>query len=253
MQFREKIAFKSYRRMAWRRKSKTVQGLTNSRGQPTRQATARVLPESPRSQADCSCRPRWRVCRPSDVLVGWRSPQASCRQQRQGYSDRTSERSRDLVGARVVCDLRGDEDLGWDGLDLFLGAGGGLLCARGRRTSRCVCSGRPVSREWRISAPTGEKVDNTAQVWVTRFGFRSMRRRVAHTFFQNRKTRRRGEAFRKCFLSSSFNSFYSNQMSKCLIDDDSLLDQSDANQTLRKTYWRCTILKAFRVRSRLSL
>ena len=41
-----------------------------------------------------------------DVLDGWRSPEAPRRQQRRGYSDRTSERSRDLVGARVVRDAK---------------------------------------------------------------------------------------------------------------------------------------------------
>ena len=46
------------------------------------------------------------------VLGGWRSPEAPRRQQRKGYSDRTSERSRDLVGARVDCEAKRDEKVG---------------------------------------------------------------------------------------------------------------------------------------------
>ena len=44
--------------------------------------------------------------------VGWRSPEAPRWQQRRGYSDRTSERSRDLVGARVVWEAKKTEKLG---------------------------------------------------------------------------------------------------------------------------------------------
>ena len=42
---------------------------------------------------------------------------------------------------------RGMENWVCDGLDLFLGAVGGLLCARGRRASGCGRSGGPASRD----------------------------------------------------------------------------------------------------------
>ena len=44
--------------------------------------------------------------------MGWRRPKAPRGQQRRGYSDRTSERSRHLVGARVVWEAKRDEKLG---------------------------------------------------------------------------------------------------------------------------------------------
>ena len=44
--------------------------------------------------------------------VGWRRPKAPRGQQRRGYSDRTSERSRHLVGAHVVWEAKRDEKLG---------------------------------------------------------------------------------------------------------------------------------------------
>ena len=88
------------------KKSNDAQGLANTRGEPTRRATARVLPGVPRPAADYFCRRRLRGYRSEYVLGRWRSPQAPRRQQRRGCSDRTSERSRDLVGARVVRDAR---------------------------------------------------------------------------------------------------------------------------------------------------
>ena len=86
------------------------------------------------------------------MLDGRRSPEAPRRQQQRGYSDRTSERSRDLVGARhVLARQRGMKNWVCDGLVIFLGAANGLLRARGRRISRCGCPGGLVSREWWIS------------------------------------------------------------------------------------------------------
>ena len=91
------------------KKTSNTLGSTNTRGQPTRRATTRVLPGAPRSAGDCFCRHR----RSWDIFCAWRSPQAPRRQQRRGYSDRTSERFRDLVGARrVVCEAKRDEKLG---------------------------------------------------------------------------------------------------------------------------------------------
>ena len=51
--------------------------------------------------------------------VGWGRPKAPRGQQRQGYRDRTSERSRHLVGARVFWEAKRDEKLFCDGLDSF--------------------------------------------------------------------------------------------------------------------------------------
>ena len=46
--------------------------------------------------------------------MGWRSPEAPRGQQQRGYSDRIySERNRDLVGARVVEEAKGNEKLGF--------------------------------------------------------------------------------------------------------------------------------------------
>ena len=44
--------------------------------------------------------------------MGWRRPKSPNGQQRRGYSDRTSERSRHVVGARVVGEAKRDEKLG---------------------------------------------------------------------------------------------------------------------------------------------
>ena len=43
--------------------------------------------------------------------VGWRRPKAPRGQQQRGYSDRTSERIRHLVGARVAWEAKRDEKL----------------------------------------------------------------------------------------------------------------------------------------------
>ena len=79
--------------------------------------------------------------------MGWRRPKVPRGQQRRESSDRTSERSRHLVGARVVWEEQSDEKLGLRRPRVFLGAVGGLLCARGRRASGCGRSGGPASRD----------------------------------------------------------------------------------------------------------
>ena len=81
---------------------------------------AHVLPGAPRSAADCFYRHRRIGYRSWGVLGGWRSPEARRRLVRRGYSDRTSYRSRDLVGARVVCEAKRDENLGLRRLRNFL-------------------------------------------------------------------------------------------------------------------------------------
>ena len=53
-----------------------------------------------------------------------------------------------------------------DGPCNFRGAADGLLCARGRRTSRCGCSGGPVSREWWIS-PGNQSTTRLKFAWLT--------------------------------------------------------------------------------------
>ena len=44
--------------------------------------------------------------------MGWSRPAAPRGQQRRGYSDRTSERSRDVVVGRVTFEVQGDEKPG---------------------------------------------------------------------------------------------------------------------------------------------
>ena len=51
--------------------------------------------------------------------MGWRRPKAPRGQQRRGYSDRTSERSRHLVGARVVREAKRVKRWVCDGLEFF--------------------------------------------------------------------------------------------------------------------------------------
>ena len=66
------------------------------------------------------------------------------------YSDRNSERSRDLVGARVVCEAQRDEKADLTALLFFSCDAGGLLCARGRWTSHGGCSDGAAS--WYIDS-----------------------------------------------------------------------------------------------------
>ena len=131
-----------------------AQGPTNTRGLPRRRATARVFPGAPRAAAGCFCRHRLRGYRSWDVFWAARAaPKPHTGKQRQGYSDQTSERRRDLVGARVVCEAKRDEKLGLRRpCNLLRRPADGLLCGWGCRTSRCGCSGGPVSREWWISS-----------------------------------------------------------------------------------------------------
>ena len=84
----------------------------NTRWQPTRRATARVLPGAPRAAADAFCWHRLGGQEAIALGVAW----VSCRrhkaprgQQRRGYSDGNSERSRHLIGARVVSEAKRDE------------------------------------------------------------------------------------------------------------------------------------------------
>ena len=52
--------------------------------------------------------------------MDWRRPETPRGQHRRGYSDRTSERSPHLVGARVVWEADGDEKLGLRRLSFFV-------------------------------------------------------------------------------------------------------------------------------------
>ena len=102
--------------------------------------------------------------------MGWCGPKTPRGQQRRESSDRTSERSRHLVGARVVWEAKGDEKTGFATASFFLlGAVGGLLRARGRRYLGCDRSGGPCLSRLRNLA--SEAVDDKAQVCVACFGF----------------------------------------------------------------------------------
>ena len=54
-----------------------------------------------------------RLYRSGYVLGGWRSPEAPRKLVRRGYRDRTSERGRDLVGARAVWEAKRNEKTGF--------------------------------------------------------------------------------------------------------------------------------------------
>ena len=54
--------------------------------------------------------------------VGWRRPKAPRGQQPRGYSDRTSMRSRHLVGARVVWEAKRDKKTGFATAFIFFEA-----------------------------------------------------------------------------------------------------------------------------------
>ena len=113
-EFREKFAFGSYRGIIayiFSRSTNAQQASPKTRGQPTRRATARVLPGPPRAAAGCVCRHRRRGYNSWDVLGGWRSPEAPHRQQRRACSDQFSGRSRHLVSARVGREAKRDEKL----------------------------------------------------------------------------------------------------------------------------------------------
>ena len=95
---------------------------TTTRGPPTNRATARVLHGAPRRAADCYGRHRLGGYRSWDVLVVGAAlkPDAGSKQ-RPGYVDKSYERSRDLVGARVVWEAtKGEKNWIHDGLVALL-------------------------------------------------------------------------------------------------------------------------------------
>ena len=130
----------------WRISSKTsnnAQRSTEVRGQPTRRATARVLPGAPRPATEYLCRHRPRDYRLGDISGGWRSPEVPCRHLRPGI-ERSNFRTKSVPCSVLVRfgRQRGRKTWVWGGLATFWGAaGGGVLCTRGRQTSRCGCSG----------------------------------------------------------------------------------------------------------------
>ena len=68
--------------------------------------------------------------------------------------DTTIDHLSEVVTRRVLAWVgrpKGTQHWVCDGLVFFSGTAGGVLCARGRRTSRCVCFRCPASREWWIS------------------------------------------------------------------------------------------------------
>ena len=86
----------------------------NAQGQETLVGNQRGerLPGAPRPVADSFCQRRIGGYRSWDALGGLAPPQRPRGQQRRGYSHRTSERSRHLVGARVVWEAKRDGKLG---------------------------------------------------------------------------------------------------------------------------------------------
>ena len=116
----------------------------------------------------------------------------------------------------------------------------GLLCARGRRTSRCRLLRWPCFSG--MVNLTCEAVDGTAQVCVACLGFRNMPRRVGQTpqseYHEEQKKPPKEQ--KRLLVEFVFFRFCSNLKSKCLLGD-SLFDQSDANQIKRKKCWRNTI------------
>ena len=70
---------------------------------------------------------------------------------------------------------RGMKNWVCDGLYLFLGALGGLLCARGRRASGCGRSGGPTSRDCRIS-PLKQSTSRDMFAWFASVSWDTPRR-----------------------------------------------------------------------------
>ena len=97
--------------------------------------------------------------------VGWRSPEAPRGQQRLRNSDRASERSRDLIGARVVLGGKyiGMRNLVCEGLDCFWSAADGLGCAK---VELRLLRWSDLS-QWRFLA--SQAADNTPQICLASF------------------------------------------------------------------------------------
>ena len=115
-------------------------------------------PERRGSWQDCFCRHGLRGDRSWDLSDGLAQPRSSTRAASTENSDPAPERSRDLVGARVVWEAKRDESTGLRRPRFFRGAADGLGCAKGLRRSDCGCSGDPTSRN-----------DDTAHNYVARF------------------------------------------------------------------------------------
>ena len=101
--------------------------------------------------------------------MGWRRPATPHGQQRRGYSDRTSERSRDVVVGHVTFEVQGDKKLGLRRSRLF---------SRRRRRSR-LCQGPSeaalrllrwsyLSQWWLLAS---KSADDMAPIGVASFGY----------------------------------------------------------------------------------
>ena len=201
-----------------------------ARWQPARLATASVLPGASRLPADCFCRHRlggYIVLGTS--WVGWHSPEASRWHQRWGCSDRTSERSCDLFGARMVREVQRDETLGlrrpWFCLRRRRWS---RLCANGLRGWQCDCFGLvalpfamaasrlwaddtadkfawPASVTWNMPRPSGQtRMDKLPKKWRQR-GPKKLLLDLSFSNFPSLKMPLRSITFRpiRCKLNNS--------------------------------------------------
>ena len=98
-----------------------------------------------------------------------------------------------------------------DGLVNFRGATDGLLCARDSRTSRCGCSGGPVSREWWIS-PVKRSTAGLTFGWLASV---SGTPDVELDELPDLKKHEEQNNFQKTSRRTRFFRFNSNQTSKC--------------------------------------
>ena len=109
--------------------------------------------------------------------MGWRRPKAPRGQQRRGYSDRTSERSRHLVGARVVWEAKRDEKLGLRRPLFYFEAPWTVYSVldRGRRALGCGRCGGSASRDCWISPPK-QSTTRHMSAWFTSVSWDTPRR-----------------------------------------------------------------------------
>ena len=123
-----------------------------------RRTTARVLPGAPRSAVGCFCRQRLSLLGRLGVAGATPKPK------RRGYSDRTSERSRDLVGVRVVSEAKRDGKLVSTSLSMLVAPCMfySVLVAVGPRAAAAPVA---LSRGWWIS-PVKQSTTRFTLPWL---------------------------------------------------------------------------------------